>query len=293
VLFPGAIWQSFATDQNSPMTFKFISHQSIKSISQRALAAQWDRMASGRRFPAFTDYTPQSGTTNSKQLIVWNVEGEGRQIKFRALYQGDNITEVFDAAWAGKTMEEVVPMSLRRLTMDPTKECAASGCLVYTIISTIDSNGSRIDCERLLLPFGHDGSKVEQILTSVEFTSNQGEIRRKKILSSFQIQADLIFSGKIKSGFTKVDEAPAPSKQASSDKRRAKRRKVLQAGRITFARQSLTCTVRDISATGAALAGANLATTPDIFMLLLEMESSARRCTVVWRKKTQIGVQFG
>ncbi len=77
------------------MAFKFISHQSIKSISQGALASQWDRMASGRRFPAFTDYTPESGTTNSKQIVVWNVESEGRRIKFRALYQGDNITEVF------------------------------------------------------------------------------------------------------------------------------------------------------------------------------------------------------
>jgi hypothetical protein len=272
------------------MAFKFISHQSIKSISQRALASQWDRMASSRRFPAFTDYLPESGTTNSKQIVVWNVEGEGRRIKFRALYQGDNITEVFDSAWAGKTMQEVVPMSLRRLTIDPTKECAASECLVYTIVSTIDSSGNRVDCERLLLPFGRDGSKVEQILTSVEFISNQGEVRRKKILSSFQIQADLLFSGKIKSGF---GVAPAASKPASSEKRRASRRKVLRAGRIKFARKSLTCTVRDISATGAALEGANLATTPDIFSLLLEMESSERRCTVVWRKKTQIGVQFG
>jgi PilZ domain len=275
------------------MTFKFISHESIKSISQRALASQWDRMASGRRFPAFTDYTPQSGTTDSKQLIVWNVEGEGRQIKFRALYQGDTITEVFDAAWAGKTMEEVVPMSLRPLTMDPTKECAASGSLVYTIISTTDTNGNRIDCERLLLPFGRDGSKVEQILTAVEFTNNQGEIRRKKILSSFQMQADLLLAGMIKHGFTKVDAAPATPKQDGSEKRRAKRRKVLQAGRITFARQSLTCTVRDISATGAALEGTNLVTTPDIFTLLLEMESVERRCTVVWRRKAQIGVRFG
>ena len=275
------------------MAFKFISHQSIKSISQRALAAQWDRMASGRRFPAFTDYTPESGTTNSKQIVVWNVESEGRRIKFRALYQGDNITEVFDSAWAGKTMQEAVPMSLRRLTIDPTKECAASGCLVYTIVSTIDSSGNRVDCERLLLPFGCDGSKVEQILTSVEFISNQGEVRRKKILSSFLIQADLLFSGKIKSGFTKSNAAPATSKQAGGENRRASRRKVLRAGRIKFARQSLTCTVRDISATGAALEGANLATTPDIFSLLLEMELSERRCTVVWRKKTQIGVQFG
>ena len=27
-------------------------------------------------------------------------------------------------------------------------------------------------------------------------------------------------------------------------------------------------------------------------MLVLEMESVVRRCTVVWRKKTQIGVRF-
>jgi hypothetical protein len=275
------------------MTFKFISHRLIKSISQGALASQWDRLAAGRRFPAFTDYTPESGTTDSKHLVVWNVEGEGRWIKFRALYQGDNVTEVFGSAWAGKTMEEVVPMSLRRVTLHPTKECAASGCLVYTIVSTIDSNGNRVDCERLLLPFGRDGSKVEQILTSVEFISDQGEVRRQKILNSFQIQADLLFAGKIKSGFIKADAASAASKQGTGEKRRATRRKVLRAGRIKFAKQSLTCAVRDISATGAALEGANLATTPDIFSLLLEMETSERRCTVVWRKKTQIGVQFG
>lgn len=143
------------------------------------------------------------------------------------------------------------------------------------------------------MPFGRDGSKVEQILTAVDFISNQCEIRRKRILNSFQIQADLLFSGKIKSGFIKASVAPATSKQPSAEKRRASRRKVLRAGRIKFARQSLTCAVRDISTTGAALEGANLATTPDIFTLLLEMESSERRCTVIWRKKTQIGVQFG
>lgn len=54
----------------------------------------------------------------------------------------------------------------------------------------------------------------------------------------------------------------------------------------------MTCTVRNVSATGASIEGANLTGTPDVFTLVLEMELTARPCTVVWRKKTRIGVQF-
>ena len=95
-------------------------------------------------------------------------------------------------------------MSLRRVTLEAARECATSGCLIYTLVSTIDTNENRVDCERLLLPFGRDGSKVEQILASLQLISVPGEIRRKKILNNFQIQADVLSSGKIKSGFTKT-----------------------------------------------------------------------------------------
>jgi hypothetical protein len=143
------------------MPFNLTSPQPIKSVSQRALADHWDRLAAGRRFPAFTEFTPEPGRYDPKQLVVWNIEGEGRHLKFRALFQGENVEEVFSSAWAGKTMEQVVPMSLRRFTLDAAKECVTSGCLVCTIISTIENNERRVDCERLLLPFGRDGSKVE------------------------------------------------------------------------------------------------------------------------------------
>jgi hypothetical protein len=294
------------------MAFKFTSQQPIKSVSQRALASHWDRLAAGRHFPAFTEFTPDLGIHDPKQLVVWNVEGEGRSIKFRALFQGNNVEDVFNSDWVGKTMEQVVPMSLRRYTLDAAKECAASGCLVYTIVSTIDTNDNRVDCERLLLPYGRDGSKVEQILASLQLTSVQGEVRRRKILNHFQIQADLLFASKIKATPVKAipeiaagapsesgKRPPAPKgttahskPQAPGENRRASRRNILRAGRIKFARQSLTCTVRNISATGASIEGTNLAGTPDNFTLMIEMESSERRCTVVWRKKTRIGVHF-
>lgn len=156
------------------MRFKLAQLEAIKSASQRALAAYWDRLATGRRFPAFTDLKPDPEMYDPKQLVVWDVEGEGRNLKFRALYQGDNVAEVFNSAWAGKTMEQVVPMSLRRLTLDDAKECVTSGCLVYSVFSTIDSHEQQVNCERLLMPFGRDDNKVEQILASLQLTSIRG-----------------------------------------------------------------------------------------------------------------------
>jgi len=69
-----------------------------------------------------------------------------------------------------------------------------------------------------------------------------------------------------------------------------KLRRTMRAARISFDRENMTCTVRNISATGAALEGANLGKTPDRFVLVMEMESAARPCKVIWRNRTQIGV---
>jgi hypothetical protein len=289
------------------MLFKFATPEAIKSVTQRALASYWDRLAGGRAFPAFTEFEPDATGHDPKQLVVWNIEGAGPLQKFRALYQGDNVAEVFNSNWAGKTMEQVVPMSLRRITLDAAKECAASGCLIYAIFSTVDANDQRIDCERLLLPFGRDG-KVEQLLGSLQLKGSQGDVRRTKVLADFQLQAEVLFSGKIASGFTrapKVDSATDSQLDGSNDtpafalqaggvagEHQSKSRRTMRAARISFARENMTCTVRNISATGAALEGANLAKTPDRFVLVMEMESAARPCKVVWRNKTQIGVQF-
>ena len=250
----------------------------------------WPRDAVFRRF---SELKPDPAMHDPKQLVVWNVEGLGRQQKYRALYQGENVADVFNSAWAGKTMEQVVPMSLRRLTLDAAKECAASGCLVYMIFSTIDSADRRVDCHRLLLPFGREGSKVEQILGSLQLTIVQG---RNRVLNHFQLQADVLLSGRIKSGFTLAKAQAAASKKAvsaaGSDKRKAARRDIKRTAKISFARQSMTCTVRNISATGAAIEGANVANIPDYFSLVVEMESAERDCKVVWRKQKQIGVEF-
>lgn len=271
------------------MAFRFIPHGSVKSPSQQALLTCWDRLAAGRRLPAFAELKLEPGLHDPKQLVAWNVEGEGRLQKFRAVYQGENIADIFNAAWAGKTMEQVVPMSLRRVTLDAAKECAAGGAPVYAIYSTIDANDVRVDCHRLLLPFGASG-KVEQMLASLQLTVID---TRKRILTHFGIQTDVLLTGRIKPGFTLPKAEPAVNAaKTGKEKRRASRRDIKRAARISFAKQNLLCTVRNVSATGASIQVTDVSAIPDSFRLVMEMETAARRCVVVWRKTTQVGVKF-
>jgi hypothetical protein len=127
------------------------------------------------------------------------------------------------------------------------------------------------------------------MLASLQLTVTQG---RARVLNHFEMQADVLFEGKIKQGFTTAKADPAIATAADGNKRRSARRNVKRAAKISFARQSLTCMVRNVSATGAAIEAANLAEIPDSFRLVMEMETAARKCAVVWRKKTQIGVEF-
>jgi hypothetical protein len=271
------------------MAFKLVPHWKIRSPSQLALVTYWDELAAGRRFPAFTELQLPPGLHDPKQLVAWSVEGAGRLRKFRALYQGENIADAFNSAWAGKTMEQVVPMSLRKVTLEAAKECATSGSIVYSIFSTIDASDNQVDCHRLLLPFGRAETGVEHMLASLQLNIVQG---RNRVLNHFQIQTDVLFAGRIKSGFTQPQAEPVKAASAGAEKRRAARRNTKRAAKITFASQHLTCTVRSLSKTGAAIEATNLAAIPDSFNLLMEMESTARRCAVVWRKPTQIGVEF-
>jgi hypothetical protein len=213
-----------------------------------------------------------------------------------------------------------VPPALRAISLEGANECAASGSAIYAIITTI-ANGHQVDCERLLLPFGGDGSAVEQIVASLQLISFQGAVERQEVSRDFETRSQMSFSARINSDWgarnplvtvaspaLAPEPAPAtellplaqgangnaaPDDAPTADKRRAARRKVLKTGKIHFGKSREVCTVRDLSSTGASLELARSINVPDRFTLVLEMESAARNCTVAWRKDRQLGVQFG
>ena len=74
--------------------------------------------------------------------------------------------------------------------------------------------------------------------------------------------------------------------------RKAPRRRVLKAGSISFEGGAISCTVRNLSATGTCLEVNSQQGIPDNFSLVLEMEHRSRPCLVVWRKEKRIGAIF-
>ena len=72
---------------------------------------------------------------------------------------------------------------------------------------------------------------------------------------------------------------------------RAPRWRTLKAGTIAFGGAGIDCTVRNISATGAALDVASPVGIPDEFTLVIE-GLLRRACHVAWRKSGRIGVKF-
>ena len=74
------------------------------------------------------------------------------------------------------------------------------------------------------------------------------------------------------------------------DNRIASRQRVLKGGTIEFGGGAITCTVRNISATGAALDVTSPVGIPAQFTLVTK--GSHLPCRVVWRKEKRIGVTF-
>jgi hypothetical protein len=75
------------------------------------------------------------------------------------------------------------------------------------------------------------------------------------------------------------------------DKRAAPRRRVLKDGVIQAAGTGTTCTVRNISETGALLL-TDLEPCPAQITLVIISENLVRKCDVVWRDGKKLGVAF-
>jgi len=72
----------------------------------------------------------------------------------------------------------------------------------------------------------------------------------------------------------------------------AARHRVLKAGTIEFSGGGLSCMVRNISSSGAALDVTSPIGIPERFTLVVLADGLHMPCHVVWRKEKRIGIAF-
>jgi hypothetical protein len=68
---------------------------------------------------------------------------------------------------------------------------------IYSVISTEDSAGRRIDCERLLLPFGRDSGTVDVVLASLQLVSDGAPIDRRSVMAIFMTRCEFTYTAAI------------------------------------------------------------------------------------------------
>jgi hypothetical protein len=76
------------------------------------------------------------------------------------------------------------------------------------------------------------------------------------------------------------------------EKRATQRHRVLKGATIAFGGYGVACTVRNMSASGAAVDLAGPIGLPPSFTLRIERDRFMRRCRAVWRHENRIGLAF-
>lgn len=76
------------------------------------------------------------------------------------------------------------------------------------------------------------------------------------------------------------------------DKRKLRRTRVLKAGTISFGGSAISCTVRNLTKSGALLDVVSPLGVPREFTLVISSDDVRRESRVVWIKEQRIGISF-
>jgi hypothetical protein len=170
----------------------------IKSGSQRALVQHWREIGGCTGLPSFGRFSPSLDTHDPRQMMCWTIEGDGENRCFRTLQHGKFLSESFHIdPLPLQQIKAVVPEPLQRVALDGLNECADACAPVYWVISTRDEAGRRVNCERLLLPFGEENGRPRQIVTSLQLISYDAEFTRATVLAFFAREATVTFKAQI------------------------------------------------------------------------------------------------
>jgi hypothetical protein len=186
------------------MRFDIIPVHAVKSISQRNLAVHWQSLHAKLGMPRFADFSPGNRAHDPRQMLVWTVDEQNGERRYRHLYGGAYVFEAFgpDASVAS------VPERLRGPFESGMDACVTSASIIYMSIATSDPSGHRIECERLLMPFRNGGETVSHILASLQLVSQEGSFERRTIVQHFERETDVTFCGRIPPGAPRPEGTP-------------------------------------------------------------------------------------
>jgi len=159
----------------------------VRSINQIWLLKYWMRLRGSRQVPSHS-LDAEELADISDNLLFTNVVHEAGKPRFLISFSGVRILEFFGATCStggqGRFLDEVLPAAYRDAALSTLHAAVRARMPVYTVADMRDRAGRIVHFERLLLPFGRDGTEVDGILASIEAVSPEGVFHSRELMTT-------------------------------------------------------------------------------------------------------------
>ncbi|HWF94221.1 MAG TPA: PAS domain-containing protein [Xanthobacteraceae bacterium] len=158
------------------MEFALSPPDVVRSINQSWLLKRWMRLRASSQLPPWDGLAADELAGISDNLAYADVLNRDDTVRFLIRFAGIRIAEYVGARCdgQGRFLDEALPPAYRDAALSTFHEALAAREPVYTVADMRDRGGRIVHFERLLLPFGRDGTSVDRILVSIEAVSPEG-----------------------------------------------------------------------------------------------------------------------
>lgn len=180
------------------MQFTVARPDVIRAINQRWLLKFWQQHLGLHRVPRWQAIEAEDLSHVSGNLSFLDVIAGEDGPRFQIRFHGEVIGRVYGSAdCRGVFLHENKPEPAREQALAPYRRAVATGRPVYLIHDITDRQGRLVHCERLLLPFAHDGESVDRILASFEFICPDGAFDNHDLMGAQEAPPALRLSAQI------------------------------------------------------------------------------------------------
>jgi hypothetical protein len=160
----------------------------VRSIDQIWLLRSWMRLRGARPLPLLEGLTGEELVDISANLLLTDVVRWEGSIRFQIGFCGMRVMEYFGVSCPtggeGRFLDEVLPAGYRDGALSSFHEAVTAREPVYTVADLRDRSGCIVHFERLLLPFGRDGTVVDRVLASIEAVSPEGDFECRHLITA-------------------------------------------------------------------------------------------------------------
>lgn len=154
----------------------------MRSIRQRDFLGEWIRLYSPRReLPTFASYALPRMAEEMPDLMIYDIEYVDGDARYRVTHEGQRLIDAYGISGRGRFLQDTISAPLWIFLEPIYRKCMETAQPIYSIFSVTDTEGRKVNYERLLLPFGEQAD-VRCIVASLKSISEEGRFTNKNLM---------------------------------------------------------------------------------------------------------------